>query len=357
VSSPLVNQFKRGGISRDVRLTAASGALPLTTFDQVELLFLLTRDKDEGVAEKASASLIALPPSELVSVLKDPSVPADALAVFGEHATEEEVQQAIVRNPTTPDETVCKMVPRLSEANLEFIVVNQTRLLRHTVIIDALEANENLGADQLRRVRELKHDFKIGVAPQPKPVAPPEPEVPSKVDLGMGPAEEDEPPPKSREEAETLYGLRDSKDEELSEEEDQKRKSIFERIYRMNPAEKIHEALKGERQARMMLIRDRNRVVWGAVLTSPHMNDSDAEAIAQMRNVAPDVLRELGKKREFTKRYKVAHELVKNPKTPPEISSQLLPRMSARDLKALVKDRNVPEMIRRQAEKMTKRTG
>jgi hypothetical protein len=30
--------------------------------------------------------------------------------------------------------------------------------------------------------------------------------------------------------------------------------------------------------------------------------------------------------------------------------------MAARDLKALTKDRNVPEMIRRQAEKLTKRT-
>jgi hypothetical protein len=114
--------------------------------------------------------------------------------------------------------------------------------------------------------------------------------------------------------------------------------------------------LKGSRQARMMLIRDRNRTVWGAVLSSPNMNEADAEAIVQMRNVAPDVLREVGKKREWTKRYKVAHELVKNPKTPPEISSQLLPRMAARDLKALTKDRNVPEMIRRQADKLTKRT-
>jgi hypothetical protein len=30
--------------------------------------------------------------------------------------------------------------------------------------------------------------------------------------------------------------------------------------------------------------------------------------------------------------------------------------MAARDLKALTRDRNVPEMIRRQAEKLTKRT-
>jgi len=353
LSSPLVNQFKKGGISRDVRLTAASGALPLTHFDQVELLFLLTRDSDEDVTKTAQRSLLGVSPSALATVLRDPTVPADALAFLGENTDSEEVQQAVVRNANAPDEAIRRMVPKLSETNLEFIVVNQTRLLRHTPIIDALEANENLNSDQLRRIRELKHDFKIGVIPEEKKAPPP---PPSKLDLGKGPAEQEEPPPKSREEAEALYGLREHPDGELTPEEEEEKKSLFAQIMTANVSEKMIMGLKGSRQARMMLIRDRNRTVWGAVLSSPNMNEADAEAIVQMRNVAPDVLREIGKKREWTKRYKVAHELVKNPKTPPEVSSQLLPRMAARDLKALTKDRNVPEMIRRQADKLTKRT-
>jgi hypothetical protein len=353
LSSPLVNQFKKGGISRDVRLTAASGALPLTPFDQVELLFLLTRDSDEDVSKTAQRSLLGVSPGALSAVLKDPNVPAEALAFLGENTDVDEVQQAVVRNPTTPDEAIRKMVPKLSETTLEFIVVNQTRLLRHTPIIDALEANDNLNSDQLRRLKELKHDFKIGVVREGKKAPPP---PPPKLDLGKGPAEEEEPPPKSREEAETLYGLRDHTDGELSPEEEEEKKSLFTQIMTATASEKILMGLKGNRQARLMLIRDRNRTVWGAVLSSPNTNEADAEAIVQMRNVAPDVLREIGKKREWVKRYKVAHELVKNPKTPPEVSSQLLSRLAARDLKALVKDRNVPEMIRRQAEKLTKRT-
>ena len=70
----------------------------------------------------------------------------------------------------------------------------------------------------------------------------------------------------------------------------------------MTAAEKMMKALKGEREARMMLIRDRNRTVWSAVLSSPKMNESDAEQIAKMRNVAPDVLREIAKNRQFVKR-------------------------------------------------------
>ncbi len=36
MSSPLVTQFRRGGVSKDVRLTAATGALPLSPADQIE---------------------------------------------------------------------------------------------------------------------------------------------------------------------------------------------------------------------------------------------------------------------------------------------------------------------------------
>lgn len=35
MASPLVEQFRRGGVTRDVRLTAAVGLLPLKPMDQV----------------------------------------------------------------------------------------------------------------------------------------------------------------------------------------------------------------------------------------------------------------------------------------------------------------------------------
>ena len=43
--------------------------------------------------------------------------------------------------------------------------------------------------------------------------------------------------------------------------------------------------------------------------------------------------------------------LVKNPKTPPAISMQLLQRVNERDMKMLAVDRNVPESLRLAARK------
>jgi len=357
MNSPLVRQFRRGGVSKDVRMTAATGALPLSPADQIELLFLLTRDRDDAVSAQASTSLEAMDEASLISVLNEVSTPEDVLAFFGTRDMSDDVRQSLVRNATTPDQTICAMVPILTESNLEFIVVNQTRLLRHPPIIKALEEQDNLSSDQRRRIDELKHDFKLD-RPTPDaavPSAPTEAAPHSKLDLSAGPAEEEAPPPKTKEEAAKLYG-EEERDGDLTAEEEEKKQSLIAEIMTMTPAHKMIKALKGSREARMMLIRDRSRTVWSAVLSSPKMNDADAEQIAKMRNVSPDVLREMSKNRQWVKRYSIAHELVKNPKTPPEVSSKLLVRLKDRDLKRLLRDRNVPEQIRRLAEKRTRRT-
>ena len=69
-------------MSKDVRLTAATGALPLSPADQIELLFLLSRYRDEAVSAQASTSLQAMDEASLISVLKEvtPAVTAGVLA-------------------------------------------------------------------------------------------------------------------------------------------------------------------------------------------------------------------------------------------------------------------------------------
>ena len=55
--------------------------------------------------------------------------------------------------------------------------------------------------------------------------------------------------------------------------------------------------------------------------------------------------------RTWLKNYGVVLGLVKNPKTPPAISMQLLQRITERDMKMLAVDRNVPEALRLAARK------
>jgi hypothetical protein len=116
--------------------------------------------------------------------------------------------------------------------------------------------------------------------------------------------------------------------------------------------DRIKLAMKGTREQRAQLIRDSNRMVAAAVLTSPKLTESEVEAFAKMANVSDEVLRLIAGHRGWMKNYGVALGLARNPKTPPAISMQLLHRLGDRDVKMLASDRNVPEALRLAARKM-----
>ena len=125
----------------------------------------------------------------------------------------------------------------------------------------------------------------------------------------------------------------------------------------MNTAEKVIAALKGTREERSVLIRDRNRIVSTAVLGSPKLTEAEIEQISAMKNVGDDVLRSIANNREWTKKYTVLLNLVKNPRTPIGLSVGMVARLNPRDMRAMTTDRNVSEVIRKAALKFVKGGG
>jgi hypothetical protein len=119
----------------------------------------------------------------------------------------------------------------------------------------------------------------------------------------------------------------------------------------MSVMQKMKIAMRGTREARAALIRDPNRLVSTAVLSSPKLTENEVEGFARMANVSEDVLRQIGSNRAWVKSYAVAANLVKNPKTPLAMSMHLLQRLNDRDVKMLTIDRNVPEPLRIAARK------
>jgi hypothetical protein len=344
-ANPLVEQFRQGAVPRDLRLMAAEGALPLGPADLAELLEFLLHDVDAEIREKASATLTAIPADEMKPLAKDRSSPAGLLGWILAHREERELREAVLQNTATSDEAIESQAPALPEELAELVVINQVRLLRRTSLLEAIESNQSLNKDQRRRLRELRESFHIGeqpAAPPPPPPrsaeAPPPPEA----------AEEPEPPPPaSDEEAVARY---------LSEEERQEEEKVsaVQRLYRQNTAQKMISALKGTREDRAILVRDPNRLVSSAVLGSPKLTDVEVESFAGMKSLSGEVLRKIGNHKEWVKRYGVVSNLVKNPRTPLAISIGLVPRLNPRDIKSLAVDRNVPEVIRKQAQKFIK---
>jgi hypothetical protein len=141
---------------------------------------------------------------------------------------------------------------------------------------------------------------------------------------------------------------------ELPPEEQKKQLSILQKIAGMNVAQKVKLAMLGNKEERMVLIRDGSKVVSGAVLASPKISDQEIETIAAMKNVQESVLRDLARNRKFMKSYIVVKNLVNNPRCPLDLSLGLIKNLIAPDLKALSMNKNVGETLRKMALKMFK---
>jgi hypothetical protein len=346
-TNPLVEQFRRGGVARDLRLMAAQGLLPLKPEDLVELWTDLVHDADEGVRAAADKSLTSFPAAELLPILRSRETPPGVLSWAVTHRPEPELREVALQNTSLPDETIEALAPVLTQALAELVVINQTRLLRRTSLLVALESNAGLSNDQKRRLRELRETFRIGeqpaAAPAPAPEAPPPP-----------------PPAEAQPDLAPVGDIFLTEDEAmvryLSEEERQQTEKVsaVQKIYRLNTAEKLITALKGSREERAILVRDPNRLVAMGVLGSPRITEAEIESFSAMKNVSDQILREIGNHREWTKRYTVINNLVRNPRTPVGLALTLVPRLNPRDIKGIAVDRNVPEPVRKQAQKFVK---
>ena len=177
------------------------------------------------------------------------------------------------------------------------------------------------------------------------------PDVPTEIrrffsDRGITPAAVPSADPSA-----SLIDVPDDDDDEGLEEEEAGGKQEPKILAGLPIKRKIKLASKGTREQRAQLIRDPNKLVAAAVLSSPKLTDAEVESFAKMANVSDEVLRVIGVNRTWLKNYGVVLGLVKNPKTPPAISMQLLPRITERDMKMLAVDRNVPEALRLAARK------
>jgi hypothetical protein len=347
--NPLVDQFRRGSVPRELRLMAAQGLLPLNPVDFTDLLEHLLSDSDETIRQTAGKTLGEIPPADMLALLKDRDTPAGVLAWGLANRPEKDVREAALQNPSTPDEAIEALAPQLPESLAELVVINQVRLLRRTSLLEALEGNPGLSSDQKRRLRELRESFHIGekaAEPPPPPPPPPaveEPPIPDEpiVETAM----------MTEEEALKRYNL------SVDEQQDEVKLGAVQKVYRMNTAEKVIAALKESREMRAILVRDPNRIVSSAVLGSPKLTEPEIESFAGMRGVSSEILRTIAGNKDWTKRYGVIANLVKNPRSPLPIALNLVPRLNPRDLKTLSVDRNVPEAIRKHAVKFIRGAG
>jgi hypothetical protein len=244
---------------------------------------------------------------------------------------------------------------------IEVILINLMRLLRSPFVLEALERNPNQTPDIKRRLKEIREEFfekRNNFIPIHRTKAEERALSQMQESSELEPVESTALVAFSEELREgedvtrlTLDSLADDGFGSFEEMGEDEKLSTIQKIARMTVAERVQTALKGNREERVILIRDANRIVSSAVLESPKLSDSEVEAIAIMKNVSEEVLRLLATRREFIKNYTVVHSLVKNPRAPIGTSLTLLNRILTNDLRGLARNKNIPEVLRKAAQR------
>ncbi len=392
-TNPTVKAIISGAAPRPAMLAAARGILPLPQSDLLEVLVFLTKTEDEEIAENALNTLTSQDEKSLGILVKSDQISPGILEFFAaQENLSQPVKETILSNPQTPPAAIVKFARTTQNGDLlEFLSYNQQLLIRVPAIIDAILNNSFRTAEAERRAQETKREFfekergaqqilnelrSRGMEAAAEFIERAEfarnlQDVASDTNLSYKDAillaEHIEVPDAETDDSwlsleyiEELYEETEAHRQEivnkilgeLSMEEESvsgERISMINRIMRMNMKDRIRLALKGDREARNILIRDPNRVVAQAVIQNKRITDQEIEKIASMRTVPEDILRQIAVNRQWARNYSVVHNLARNPRTPIGNVMGILTRLQMRDLLALAKNRNVSDAVRKQA--------
>ncbi len=346
----LVRRILDGAAPEALRAAAARGALPLPRNVLARLQVFLRADPDEAIRRDAERSLGSMSRDALREVLSDPGSAPELLLHFAVPAARDEgIAESIAFHPSAPDAAIEILAAQGGASVLELILTNQERLLRCPALLDKMSENPALRPEQRGRILDLLARFFDTTQEEgrrPGKETDPELSVDDLVDPQVAARILEVDVGELFAASEILGG------EEFERAPDPAMRSVYRKILTLSTAQKALLALKGGREERTILIRDTNKVVALAVLKNPRLNEQEVESVAAMRNVSDEVLRAIGSNREWSKVYQVAAALVRNPRTPPGVSTNFIPRLTERDLKLLAKDKNVPEIVRRNAKRI-----
>jgi len=391
-TNPVVKAVVEGSAPRTAQLAASRGLLPLPQADLLELLVALNSSQDGEVKQNAAETLRSQQAADIESTVRSAEAAPSVLQYF---ATQLDlpvtVHEAVLTNPRTPAPAIASFAARTQNGSLlELISFNQQLLIQNPAIIDAIIGNASRTPEAERRASEIKREFfekergaqqianelrargneaaaeflesaefaedmeSSGMSLDDALFIAQHIEVPDRETddswLSLEYIEEIYEETEEQRKAALNKIIGELKNEE--EEVDGERLSMINRIMKMGVKDRVKLGSKGDREARNILIRDPNRLVSSAVVNNPRITEQEVEVIASMRSISEDILRQIASNRQWARSYTIMHQLAKNPRTPLANTMTIMTRLQLRDLVALTKNRNVPEAVRRQAQRL-----
>lgn len=343
------------------RMMAAKGLAPLAPADLLSVQVVLTADADTTVGEAARTSIPNHPEAILLAAAKaiqDPPI-LDYLARCNLPAL---VREAIVLNKAVADETLVYLATNETDSRLlDILANNQARMLRHIAIAESLIENRHLSFATKKRLEEFFiNDFAASILAEPEPAttgtAPTTDDFASDLAAALAVASTSDAET-SRDFArelleETPEETKVAKPNTAIESDDEKKGSLYRQILSMPVSKKIKLALKGNKEARSILIKDSNKMVSTSVLKNPRISDGEVAAIASSKSAIEDLLRLIAANNGWMRKYSIRVALVNNPKCPFAIAQKILPTLQDADVAALAKSRSVSGAVAQAAKRL-----
>lgn len=367
----ILNDIQHNKLDDEQKLILAKGLLPLDPEMLAVALVFLMKDSNTTISTTARDTILELPLSIISNLATNRHTHPDALDMLSRlRIGDDLILEAIVLNPVTSDETISYIAKHGSLKIVDIVANNQERMLRYPLLIRSILENPNTSpfvrmrlemyVQEQKEQQKAKEEAAASAAAihaeiaQTKAVETKEgtssstasPTATRAATTEIKPAEK-QPKPAARvtdEEAIRLF----EEDESI----DEAGFSIQHKVQNMTVSERIKLAMQGNREERMYLIREMNRLVALAALHSPKTTEDEIEQIAKMKNVIDDVLREIGNNREYLQNPAIRKALIENPRTPIGVSLTLLKYLTEKEIGGLSRNRNIPEAIRSAAHRM-----
>jgi len=240
---------------------------------------------------------------DLLLIVQNPNTPTEVLEQVLEHpGLAPEVVIALLRHAHTPGAAVARLAARASGRILEVLLGSLERLGRWVEALEALLGNPNLASIKQPTIRQA-----IEVARK-------------------------------------------------READGARKKSLLLQIKELPVGQKLALAKKGNKDVRMILVRDSNEMVALETVSSSRITDGEILAIATMRDVSEQVLRYIANNRKYRQNKQIVLALLNNPRTPVGVSLSLsIHGLTDRELTDLAKNKNVPGVISRVAQQILDR--
>lgn len=371
-----------GGAPAPLRMMAARGLAPIPPKELVHVVYLLTTDADPKIAEAANKSFSTFPDRILQAVLGEKIAP-QVLDLFGEKlADNPKWMETILLNRQVTDETYSKVAGiSKNETVIGLIANNQERIMRHLDIVRSLKNNPHTLKSVLENVIDFlvrngtvmddipefaesvsrlgKTELEAAMETVEVPFELLAPDLQEKLrQQGKAPADFKGAAQKIEEakddENMSLEDLEKLMDEPADAKGNLERETINQKIAKLNTAQKIALAMKGNKEVRSILIRETNKLIAEAVVKSPRLTPQEVISFANSRSINDVVIRYIANNREFVRSYGVKLALVNNPKAPFPIASRFLAMLRDTDLKSVAKSKSVSGAISQMAVRMVK---